>query len=36
MGILRFYWYRLKAFFSGTTLESEAADSKDSEIQNDI
>lgn len=35
MGVLRLYWYRLKAFFSGKTLESGAQDSKDAEIQNE-
>jgi len=35
MGVLRLYWYRLKAFFSGKTSESTTQDSKDAEIQNE-
>jgi hypothetical protein len=35
MGVLRLYWYRLKAFFSGKTSESNVQDSKDAEIQNE-
>jgi hypothetical protein len=35
MGVLRLYWYRLKAFFSGKTSESELSDSKDAEIRNE-
>ena len=35
MGVLRLYWYRLKAFFSGKTSESKVPDSKDAEIQNE-
>ena len=35
MGVLRLYWYRLKAFFSGKTSESSVEDSKDAEIQNE-
>ena len=35
MGVLRLYWYRLKAFFSGKTSESGVQDSKDAEIQNE-
>jgi len=35
MGVLRLYWYRLKAFFSGRTSESNVADSKEAEIQNE-
>ena len=35
MGVLRLYWYRLKAFFSGKTSESKVQDSKDAEIQNE-
>ena len=35
MGVLRLYWYRLKAFFSGKTLDSDVQKSKDAEIQND-
>ena len=35
MGVLRLYWYRLKAFFSGKTSESAVQKSEDAEIQND-
>jgi hypothetical protein len=35
MGVLRLYWYRLKAFFSGQSGKSDTQDSKDSEIQNE-
>ncbi len=35
MGVLRLYWYRLKAFFSGQSGKTEAQDSKESEIQNE-
>ena len=35
MGVLRLYWYRLKAFFSGKTSDSDAQKSKDAEIQNE-
>lgn len=33
MGVLRLYWYRLKAFFSGKPAESKGQDAKDAEIQ---
>jgi hypothetical protein len=35
MGVLRLYWYRLKAFFSGQSGKADAQDPQDSEIQND-
>lgn len=35
MGVIRLYWYRLKAFFSGKTSDSEAQDSKEAEIHNE-
>ena len=35
MGVIRLYWYRLKAFFSGKTSNSEAQDSKEAEIHNE-
>ena len=35
MGVLRLYWYRLKAFFSGKTSDSDVPKSKDAEIQNE-
>ena len=35
MGVLRLYWYRLKAFFSGNSGRADAQDSKDAEIQNE-
>ena len=35
MGVLRLYWYRLKAFFSGRSSETEIKESKDAEIQNE-
>ena len=35
MGVLRLYWYRLKAFFSGKPTKTEAQDSKSAEIQNE-
>ena len=34
MGVLRLYWYRLKAFFSGKISEPDVGDSKDAEIRN--
>jgi len=35
MGVLRLYWYRLKAFFSGKPTESDGQGAKDAEIQKD-
>lgn len=35
MGVLRLYWYRLKAFFSGKPTEAEGQDAKDAEIHNE-
>lgn len=35
IGVLRLYWYRLKAFFSGKPEKSDTQDSKDAEIQNE-
>ncbi len=35
MGVLRLYWYRLKAFFSGKSSASETQDTKDAEIHNE-
>lgn len=34
MGVLRLYWYRLKAFFSGKSAESENSDSDSAEMHN--
>ena len=35
MGVLRLYWYRLKAFLSGKPGKTEAQDTKDSKVQNE-
>ena len=35
MGMLRLYWYRLKAFFSGQNAKSGTQDSNESEINNE-
>ena len=35
MGVLRLYWYRLKAFFTGKPVETESQDTKDAEVQNE-
>jgi len=35
IGVLRLYWYRLKAFFSGQNAKPEAQDSQESEINNE-
>jgi hypothetical protein len=35
MGVLRLYWYRVKAFFSGKAKKTDMQDSKDAEIQNE-
>lgn len=35
MGVLRLYWYRLKAFFSDKSGSPDVQDSKDAEIQNE-
>lgn len=35
MGVLRLYWYRLKAFFSGKSAGSETQEAKDAEIHNE-
>lgn len=35
MGVLRLYWYRLKAFFSGKSVDSESKDSENAEIHNE-
>lgn len=35
MGVLRLYWYRLKAFFTGKPAESDGQDAKDAEIHNE-
>jgi hypothetical protein len=33
MGVLRLYWYRLKAFFSGKSAASEVPGEQDAETQ---
>jgi len=35
MGVLRLYWYRLKAFLTGKSGKAEAEDAKDSKVQNE-
>ena len=35
MGVLRLYWYRLKAFFTGKPAETDGQDAKDAEIHNE-
>jgi hypothetical protein len=35
MGVLRLYWYRLKAFFSGQNSDTDTQDSQESEIKNE-
>lgn len=35
MGVLRLYWYRLKAFFSGKSVKPDVQDSEESEIKNE-
>ena len=35
MGVLRPYWYRLKAFFSGKSADADVAAQKDAGIQKD-
>ena len=35
MGVLRLYWYRLKAFFSGKSAKSESKESDTAEIHNE-
>lgn len=35
MGVLRLYWYRLKAFFSGKNAKPDVQDSQESEIKNE-
>lgn len=35
MGVLRLYWYRLKAFFSGKPAGSDGQEARDGEIQKD-
>lgn len=35
MGVLRLYWYRLKAFFSGKSVDPEIKDSDNAEIHNE-
>jgi hypothetical protein len=35
IGMLRLYWYRLKAFFSGQSAKPDAQDSQESEIKNE-
>lgn len=35
MGVLRLYWYRLKAFFSGKPSASDVQKSEEAEIQNE-
>ena len=35
MGVLRLYWYRLKAFFTGKPADADAQEQKDVEVQNE-
>ena len=35
MGVLRLYWYRIKAFFSASGAKPEAEDANESEIKNE-
>lgn len=35
MGVLRLYWYRLKAFFSGKPAETESGEARDADVQNE-
>jgi hypothetical protein len=35
MGVLRLYWYRLKAFFSGKSRTPDSKDAEDAEVRNE-
>jgi hypothetical protein len=35
IGVLRLYWYRLKAFFTGANAKADTQDSQESETKNE-